>query len=79
MTKPTRTAEQLQQLVLERINQIPGVHGEQNDVYKGGVIWMPGGDGFPNWTVRVVSTRDPHRADIARAIRSLQEQFDLED
>lgn len=79
MGKPTRTAEQLQQLLLDRINQISGVHGEETDVYRGGVIWMDGGDGYPNWTVRVMSDRGTHRVDIARIIRQLQEQYDLEE
>ena len=79
MAKPTRAAEQLQQLLLERINQIPGVRGEETDVYKGGVVWMAGGDGYPNWTVRVTSDRGTHRVDIARIIRQLQGQYDLEE
>lgn len=79
MAKPTRTAAELQQLLLERINQIPGLRGEDTDVYNGGVIWMDPADGFPNWTVRVVSDRSTHRADIARIIRQMQMQFDLED
>lgn len=79
MAKPTRTAEQLQQLLLERIDQIPGVRGEEADVYKGGVVWMAGGESYPNWTVRIISDRGVYRADIAQIIRQLQRQFDLED
>lgn len=45
MPKATRTAEQLQELLLERISRIPGLRGEDTDVYRGGVIWMEAGEG----------------------------------
>ena len=79
MTKPTRTAEQLQQLLLERIEVIPDLRGQVTDVRRGGVVWMDPGEGGPNWTVRVVSDRGTHRSDIARIIRRLQSLYDLED
>ena len=79
MGKPTRTAEQLQQMLLERIEAIPDLHGQVTDVHRGGVIGIAADEGGPNWTVRVVSDRGTHRADIARIIRTLQGQFDLED
>jgi hypothetical protein len=80
MAKPTRTAQQLQQLLLERIEAIPELHGQLTDVHRGGVVWSAqGDDGGPNWTVPVMTDRGAHRADIARIIRSLQAQFDLED
>ncbi|WP_432731470.1 hypothetical protein [Variovorax sp. W6] len=80
MTKPTRTAKQLQQLLIERIEAIPDLRGQFTDVHRGGVVWdEPWEAGEPNWTVRVMTDRGTHRADIARIIRTLQEQFDLED
>lgn len=79
MSKPTRTAEQLQQLLLERIEAIPDLRGQVTDVHRGGVVGISAEEGGPNWTVRVVSDRGTHRADIARIIRQLQVQFDLEE
>jgi len=80
MAKPTRTAEQLKRMLLMRIEALPGLRGQQTDVHRGGVIWMdPAHQGGPNWTVRVVSDRGSHRADMAQIIRTLQMQFDLED
>lgn len=80
MAKPTRTAEQLQQMLIERIEAIPDLRGQITDVHRGGVVWdEPWEDGEPNWKVRVLTDRGMHRADIARIIRTLQAQFDLED
>lgn len=79
MAKPTRTAAQLKQMLIQRIEALPGFRGQQTDVHRGGVIGIPSDDGGPNWTVRVVSDRGMHRADIAQIIRTLQMQFDLED
>jgi len=79
MSKPTRTAEQLKQMLVMRIEALPGLRGQQTDVHRGGVIGINSDDGGPNWTVRVVSDRGTHRADIAQIIRTLQGQFDLED
>lgn len=77
--KPTRTAFQLQRLLLERVEAIPDLRGQVTDVHRGGVVGIPAEEGGPNWIVRVVSDRSTHRADIARIIRTLQGQFDLED
>ncbi|MDQ0082882.1 hypothetical protein J2W35_003241 [Variovorax boronicumulans] len=80
MAKPARTAEQLQQLLIERIEAIPELRGQPTDVHRGGVVGTGvSGDDGPSWTVPVVSDRGTHRADIARIIRTLQAQFDLED
>lgn len=79
MAKPTRTAEQLKALLLVRIERIPELAGHVTDVHRGGVVWMDPGEGGPNWTVPVLTARTLHRADIARAIRELQMQFDLEE
>lgn len=79
MAKPTRTATQLKQMLIQRIEALPGLRGQQTDVHRGGVIGIAAEDGGPNWTVRVVSDRGTHRADIAQIIRTLQGQFDLED
>lgn len=79
MSKSTRTAEQLKQMLVMRIEALPGLKGQQTDVHRGGVIGIPSDEGGPNWTVRVVSDRGTHRADISRIIRQLQGQYDLED
>lgn len=79
MARITRTAKQLQQMLIQRIEALPGLRGQQTDVHRGGVIGIPAEEGGPNWTVRVVSDRGTHRADIAQIIRTLQMQFDLED
>lgn len=77
MTKPTRTAKQLQALIHERIQAIPELAGEVTDVDLGGVVWAAGGTGG-NWTVPVLRSRDEYRADIARIIREVQAVYDLD-
>ncbi|WP_019653981.1 hypothetical protein [Variovorax atrisoli] len=80
MPKAVRTAEQLQQMLIERIEAIPDLRGQETDVHRGGVVGTGvSGDDGPSWTVPIVSDRGTHRADIARIIRTLQSQFDLED
>ncbi|CAN7457554.1 hypothetical protein LJR099_003081 [Variovorax paradoxus] len=79
MPKPTRTAGQLKAMLIARIEALPGLRGQQTDIHRGGVIGMLSEDGGPNWSVRVVTDRGTHRADIAQLIRTLQGQFDLED
>jgi len=80
MAKPTRTAEQLHQMVLERIEAIPDLRGQVTDVHRGGVVGTGlGGDDGPSWTIPVKTDRGTHRADIARIIRDLQSRYDLED
>jgi len=79
MTKPTRTAKQLQQMLIQRIEALPGLRGQQTDIHRGGVIGISPDEGDPNWTVRIVTDRGAHRADIAQIIRTLQGQFDLEE
>lgn len=78
MKKPARTAKQLKQLLQERINAIPELAGQTTDVDICGVVWAPGGTGG-NWTVPQLRSRDAYRADIARIIRQLQGEYDLED
>lgn len=79
MAKPTRTAAQLHEMLVERIEAIPDLRDQLTDVHRGGVVGTGvSGDDGPSWTVPVVSDRDTHRADIARIIRTLQRQFDLE-
>ncbi|RYF25671.1 MAG: hypothetical protein EOO23_08885 [Comamonadaceae bacterium] len=78
MPKPTRTAGQLEALLIEQISRIPELGGQVTDVELGGVVWAPGGAGG-NWTVKTVRDRDSYRPDIARLIRQMQERFDLEE
>lgn len=79
MPKATRTAKQLQQMLIQRIEAQPGLRGRQTDVYRDGVIGVPSEDGGPNWTVRVITDRGNHRGDITQIIRRLQGQYDLKD
>jgi len=80
MAKPTRTADELKQMVLERIEAIPDLKGQETDVHRGGVVGTGGdGEGGPNWTIPVRTDRNLHRPDIARIIRQLQMQYDLDD
>lgn len=80
MAKPTRTTEQLQQMLIERIEAIPDLRGQVTDVHRGGVVGTGvSGDDGPSWTVPVVTDRGTHRTDIARIIRTLQSLYDLED
>lgn len=79
MAKPTRTARQLRQILIERIEALPGLAGLETDVHLGGVRWVDGGPGTPNWTVPALRSRDQHRADVARVIAQTQMEFDLEE
>lgn len=80
MSKPTRTAEELRKMVLERIEGIPDLKGQVTDVHRGAVVGTGVyGDDGPSWTIPVRTDRGTHRADIARVIRDLQRQYDLED
>jgi hypothetical protein len=78
MGKPSRTAQQLQALLQERIAALPDLAGQVTDVDLGGVVWVAGGAGG-NWTVPVLRSRDTYRADIARIIRQVQNEFNLEE
>lgn len=79
MPKPTRTAQELQALIRARIDQVPELRGLPSDV-DGGVRWIDNGCGpGPNWSVPQRTSRDRYSVTVARIIRELQQQFDLED
>jgi len=78
MPKTTRTARQLQQILIERIEALPGMAGQVTDVHLGGVRWMDGGEGGANWTVPILRNRDLHAPSVARVIRQAQMEFDLD-
>lgn len=78
MKKPTRSAKQLHAMLLEEIESIPDLKGQTTDIHRGGVVWMDPEDGGPNWTVQTTGDRSVYRSDIARKIRQLQMQYDLE-
>lgn len=78
MGKPTRTARQLQQMLIEEIEALPGMQGQQTDVHRAGVRWRDPGEGGANWMVPIVTDRSMHRLDIARVIRQMQERYDLD-
>ena len=84
VTKPTRTAAQLHELIKAEIDKIPELQddlgGRQNtDVDTGGVIWREPVEGAANWTVMTGRNVASYRNDIARIIRQMQGQFDLEE
>ncbi len=79
MRKQTRTARQLQQILVERIEAQPDWNGEPTDVHLGGVRWFDGGPGGPTWTVPIMRSRDQHSISVARVIRQAQGEFDLEE
>lgn len=79
MAKPTRTARQLRQILIERIEALPGFDGLETDVHLGGVRWFDGGPGGPTWTVPIMRSRDQHSSSVARVIRQAQGEFDLEE
>ena len=78
MPKPTRTASQLQDLIVERISRIPDLAGQRTDAQDGGIVWKDPGLGGCNWTVKTVRNLDSYRPDIARIIRQVQTEFDLD-
>lgn len=78
MAKPTRTARQLREILIERIEALPGMAGQVTDVHTGGVRWVDGGEGGPNWYVPVGRQREDYRLDVARVIRQTQMEFDLD-
>lgn len=46
--KPTRTAEQLKVLLIERIEAIPELRSQPTDVHRGGVVGINAEEGDPN-------------------------------
>lgn len=78
MPKSTLPDRQLQALLIERIEALPGMAGQVTDVHRAGVKWVDGGLDGPNWTVPSLSDRSIYRADVARVIRQMQMEFDLE-
>lgn len=80
MAKPTRTAEELHRLVLERIERLPGLAGIETDIHRGGVVGTGGdGEGAPNWTIRTAVPPSGWRLDVARVIREVQMRYDLDE
>lgn len=76
--KPTRTSRQLREMLIERIEALPGMAGQITDVHTGGVRWVDAGPGEPNWYVPRGPQAHNYRLDIARVIRQAQMEFDLD-
>lgn len=73
MGKPTRSAKQLHRLLIERIEAIPDLAGQETDVHRGQVVGTGlGGDDGPSWIMPVLTDRGTHRADVARSTRTSQ-------
>ncbi len=78
MPKTILTARQLQALIRERIDAYPDLAGKPSDVDQG-VAWMdPRGTGGPNWTVPRRSDPDRYSVTVARIIRDVQREYDLD-
>lgn len=78
MSKPTRSAKQLKEMLLEKIEALPGMNAQVTDVHTGGVRWADAEPGEPNWYVPIGVQREDYRLDIARIIRQMQLQYDLD-
>ncbi|WP_225784708.1 hypothetical protein [Xenophilus sp. Marseille-Q4582] len=78
MAKPTRTARQLKEILIERIEALPGMRGQITDVHTGGVRWVDAEPGNPNWYVPVGVQREDYRLDVARVIKQTQLEFDMD-
>lgn len=78
MSKSALSARQLQRLLIERIEALPGMAGEVTDVHRGGVRWLDAPPGAPNWTVPSVTDPGTYRSDVARVIAQAQMEFDLD-
>lgn len=77
-SKPALSANQLQALIRERIDAYPDLAGKPSDVDQG-VVWIdPGDSGGPNWSVPVRSNRDRYSTTVARIIRDVQREYDLD-
>lgn len=80
MSKPTRTAQELHRLVLERIERLPGLEGMETDIHRGAVVGTGGhGDEAPNWTIRTAVPPSGWRLDVARVIREMQMRYNLDE
>lgn len=78
MPKPTRSATELQRMLLERIEQLPGLAGAQTPLHGAGIVGVDSDGDVANWTVRTTVPPSSWRLDVARVIRQLQLEFDMD-
>lgn len=78
MAKPTRTATQLQRMLIARIEELPGFAGAQSPLHAAGIVGVDSEGGCSNWTVRSTVPPSSWRQDVARVIRQLQLEFDMD-
>ncbi|MDN4590225.1 hypothetical protein DBA29_17175 [Xenophilus aerolatus] len=78
MAKSTRTARQLREILIERIEALPGMAGQTTDVHTGGVRWVDADPGDPNWYVPRGPQAEDYRLDVARVIQQTRLEFDLD-
>lgn len=78
MAKPTRTAKEMKQLLLERLGSILPPDNLVRDVHLGAVSPRLGPGETRTWAVPMLLNRHQHSG-IVRAIQELQAEFDLDD
>lgn len=77
-SKPTRTALQLREVLLERIEAMPGIGVQVTHVHTCLERWPDAGPGEPNRFVPIGVQRDDHRRDPARIVGQTQVVFQRE-
>lgn len=79
MPKATRTAEQLQGSLIERIETIPYLRGQVADVHRAHVVGTGvNGEGGPSWTAPALADRGTYGADISRILGERRMRIDLD-
>lgn len=79
MSRPTRTARQLSELLQLRFAALPGMGGTALATQLVRVVGIEDdGESGPTWTMRSTAPPSAWRPDVARVVKQLQMQFDLE-
>ena len=78
MGKPTRSARELQRMLIERIEQLPGLAGAQTPLHAAGIVGVESDGDAANWTVRTTVPPSGWRLDVARVVKQLQLEFDMD-
>lgn len=78
MPRPSLSPRKLHALLLERIEALPGMAGQVTDVHTLGVRWVDAEPGNPNWYVPTGAQRDDYRLDVARVIKQMQLEYDMD-
>ncbi|MET3512768.1 hypothetical protein ABIC63_000533 [Pseudacidovorax sp. 1753] len=79
MSKPTRTASELSKLLQARFAALPGMGGTALATQLVRVVGIEGdGEGGPTWMMRSTVPPSAWRPDVARVLKQLQLQYDLD-